>query len=85
MVLAVTRISSGEFFDNLVGAEVDCVGRSYTTKRQLLLLSLSCRLAIKLFSGWCVPAPTTTLLIPRHNVRMPSRRDMVERALDMPV
>jgi len=31
-----------------------------------------------------IPAPTTTLDMPRHNVLIPSNRDIVDSAFDMP-
>lgn len=34
---------------------------------------------------FCLPAPTTTLDIPRHKVLKPSNLDIVERALETPV
>lgn len=37
VVFAISGVSSCEFFDDLVGAEVDCVGRSYTVMSTVAL------------------------------------------------
>lgn len=72
-MVVVVSITTGQIFDHLVGSKVDSVCGPYPSK----LLSP--------FLVALIPAPTITLLTPRHNVRSPSILYIVDTAFDSPV
>jgi hypothetical protein len=76
VMFAVSSIATSKFFHDLVGTEIDRMRRSWNMEISIF----SC-----LRSPIVVPAPTMTLLTPRHNVRSPSSRYIVETAFEMPV
>lgn len=77
MMFAVLSIATRKIFNNFVGTKVDRVRRTY--------IEPSVPERSNSFPVVFLPAPTTTLDIPRHNVRNPSNLEIVERAFDMPV
>jgi hypothetical protein len=78
MMFAICFVSASRFFYELISAKVYSMSR---TCNKVLELSSYSRL-LKLAN---TPAPTMTLVTPRHNVRSPSIRYIVETAWDKPV
>jgi hypothetical protein len=76
VMFAIGCVTARKLFHNLVGSEVDRMSRPWIMSDVLLCTVLE--------SGY-VPAPTMTLLTPRHNVRRPSSLYMVETAFESPV